>query len=51
MTAVGAVRGSDTRKQLADHEVADAHAMRRRETADVAGEAFCLRSSDSDGLE
>ena len=36
MTAVGAVRGSDMRKQLADDEVANAHAMRRGETADVA---------------
>jgi hypothetical protein len=51
MTAVGQVRASDVRKQLVDHEVADAHAMRRGETADVAGEAFGLRSTDSDGLE
>ena len=51
MTAAGAVLGPDMRKQLADHEVADAHAMRRGETANLAGEAFGLRSTDSDGLE
>jgi hypothetical protein len=51
ITAVSKVRPSHMRKQLADHKVADAHAMRRGETANVAGEAFRLRSSDSDGLD
>jgi len=51
MTAVGAVLGPDMRKQLADHEVADAHAMRHGETANVAGEAFGLRSTNPDGLD
>jgi hypothetical protein len=51
MTAIAEVRAPDMRQQLTDHEVPDAHAMRRSETANVAGEAFGLRSSDSDGLE
>jgi hypothetical protein len=51
MTAIGQVRASDVRQQFADHEVADAHAMCRGEAADVAGEAFRLRSTNSDGLE
>jgi hypothetical protein len=40
MWAVGQVRASDVRQQFVDYEVADAHAVRRGETADVAGEAF-----------
>jgi hypothetical protein len=51
MTAIGQVRAPDARKQLVEHEVADAHAMHRGETADVLGEAFGLRSTDSNGLE
>ena len=50
-SAAVAVRGSDMRKQLADHEVADAHTMCRGGTANVAGEAFGLRCTDSDGLK
>ncbi len=51
MSAVGQVRPCHMRKQLADHEVPDAHAMRRGEARDVTGEAFRLRSTDADGLE
>jgi len=51
MSVVGQVRASDVRQQLVKYEVADAHAMRRGETANVAGEAFGLRGTDSDGLE
>src|ERR1041384_1801917 len=51
MTAVSKGRPSHMREQLADQEVADAHAMRRGETANVAGEAFRLRSTDSERLE
>jgi hypothetical protein len=51
MTAVGQVRASNMRQQLADHQVADAHAMCRGEAADVAGEAFRLRGTNSDRLE
>ena len=36
MIALAQVRASGMRKQLADDEVADAHAMRRGETANVA---------------
>ena len=49
MSAVGQVRPCHMRKQLADHEVPDAHAMRRGEARDVTGEAFRLRSTDADG--
>src|SRR5262249_24991769 len=51
MTAVSKVRPSHRGEQLGDHEVADAHAMRRGERANVAGEAFRLRSTDSERLE